>query len=150
MVERAHAPGESKGRLVGDRERGREAKPFGHGRHSRDHQERVVVRDLDGLAQRRFGASPEAVVGADHVGQEDGIECPVLEQLGELGPELDLVEAVPVVVRVGPETVRDVPDTVHLEEVDVQLLWLSHRRSCSRGGEGSPRAGRGCNPAPGP
>ena len=64
----------------------------------------------------------EAVVGAHHVGQEDAVEQAVLQQLGELQPVVDVVEAVAVVVGMNPQPVNDVADAVHLEQVQVQVL----------------------------
>jgi hypothetical protein len=126
VVEGAHPAGEGERRLVGGGEGRREAEALGDRGHGRDDEQRVVVGDLDGLGQGGLGAAPEAVVGADHVREEHRVERAVLQQTGELQPELDVVEAVACVVGVDPQAVRDVPDAVHLEQVDVQFLTVRH------------------------
>ncbi len=149
VVEGAHAPGEGEGRLVGGGEGGAEAQVAGHRGHRRDDQQRVVAGHLHGFAQGRLGAAAEAVVDAHHVGQEDAVEGAVLQQLRQFRPVVDVVEAVPLVFRVGPEAVDDVADAVHLEQVNVQ--WLRHgcgAPGVAAGGEWRP-AGRGCSRAAG-
>ncbi len=133
MVQCGHPAGEGERRLVGGGEGGREAEVLRHRRHRRDHQQRVVVGDLHGLPQCRLRPAAEPVVRADHIGQEHRVEAAVLQQLGQFGPELDVVETVPVVVLVHPQAVRDVPDAVHLEEVDVNLLRHGSALHCVAG-----------------
>ena len=79
VVERRHPARERERRLVGGRERHAEAEALGDRGHRRDEQQRVEVRALQSLAQRRLRAAAEHVVRADHVGEEDAVESAVLE-----------------------------------------------------------------------
>ena len=89
-------------------------------------QQRVEVRALQPFAQGRLGPVAEDVVGADDVGEEHRVEPAVLEDLGELGPVLELVEPVAVVAGQRPEPVRDVADAGHLEQVEDERLRVGH------------------------
>ena len=86
VVERRHAPGEGERRFVGQRDGDAEAEVLRGVRHGRDEEERIVDRHLGGVAQRRVGTAAEDVVDADDVGQEDPVEQPALQRLGELDP----------------------------------------------------------------
>jgi hypothetical protein len=129
VVERRHAAGERERRLVRRREGRAEVQALRDRGHRRDEQQRVEVGALQSLTQGSLGSAAEHVVGADDVGEEDAVEAAVLENLRQLGPVLDLGEPVPVVLGQRPQAVRDVADAGHLEEVEEQLLGLSHQRA---------------------
>ena len=57
---------------------------LGHRRHGGDEQQRVEVRALQPLAQRRLRPAAEHVVGTDDVREEDAVESAVLEDAGQL------------------------------------------------------------------
>ena len=129
VVEGRRASSERERRLVGRGERHAETQPLRHRSHGRNQEQRIEVGALQPLAQGRLGPVAEDVVGPDDVGQEDGVESAVLEDLGELGPVGELVESVPVVARERPEAVRDVADARHLEQVQDERLRFGHADS---------------------
>ncbi len=88
--------------------------------HRGDQQRGIVERDLQPLLHGGVAACAIAVVGADHVGEEQGVELAALEQLRKLHPwiqarVLDLAR-----VRPHPLTVVDVGDAVHRECVEAK------------------------------
>ena len=144
VVEGRGPAGPGERRLVGRGEGDAEAEVLGHRGHGGYDDRRVVVRDLQPLPDRGVGRSPEGVVGADHVGEEHRVEAAGLEQLGQLGPVLDVVEPLAVVVRQPPQAVGDVADAVHLEQVEDQRA--SSRRVTAHSPPGRARTHRGSGP----
>lgn len=69
----------------------------------------------------------------DHIGQEQAVEGAVFQQLSQLGPVVQVIEAMPLVVRMHPHAMDDMADAIHLEQIDMQALAHA-RRSPARGG----------------
>lgn len=122
MVKGGKPAGEQVGRLVG--EVGGEAEPqvAGHRGHGRDQQQRVVDRQLDRFLERHVHRALVDVVDPDDIGDEQPVEQPALQQLGQLGPVLEALVLGGGVPWVGPQAVVDVPDAVHVEGVEQDLL----------------------------
>ena len=80
VVERRHAPGEGVGVLEARGHGDAEAQVLGDRGHGRHHQRRIVDRHLRAGAQRRVGRAAVDVVDAEHVGDEDAVEEPALQQ----------------------------------------------------------------------
>ena len=76
--------------------------------------------------------SPSAVVipiEADDVGEEHGVEAAALERAREVDPEVELVEAQLLGVRMPPQAVLDVRDGVHHECGVAQRRAVGHGSS---------------------
>lgn len=85
------AGGDAEAEMLGDR---------GHRRHQ---QQRIGQRDLRGLAQRGGVVAAVDVVGAEHVGDEDAVEPPALQQFRQLGPVGQVLVAVRLIVGMAPQ-----------------------------------------------
>jgi hypothetical protein len=68
------------------------------------------------------------VMDAEDVGQKQRVEFAALEDLRELDPVFERVIAVGAIARVGPQAGRLVPDAIHVESIEADLLW--HRICC--------------------
>ena len=104
MIERRHASGEGKRRLVGKRHRDAEAEMLGDGGHGGDEQQRIVDGRLRRVLQRGVGASAEHVVDAQHVGQEEPVEQAALERLRQLNPTIEAAIVSRAIARMAPKS----------------------------------------------
>ncbi|MPL90041.1 hypothetical protein SDC9_36086 [bioreactor metagenome] len=119
--------------------------------------QRVVHRNLHALAQRLVETALVDIVIADHVGQEDRVEKARLQQPCEVGPVVEILVLPRAVARVAPQPGRLVPDAVHLEGVEADLLahcpdgsrlgWAQPSAPARAGGEGAGGADRVVAPA---
>ncbi|GJE42416.1 hypothetical protein AEGHOMDF_1588 [Methylobacterium soli] len=126
VVEGREAPGEGVGRLVVDIDRDAEAQMLGGRRHGGDEQGRLVDGKLHGLPGGHIDAAAVNVVDADDVGDEEPVEQAALQKLGLLDPVIERVVIRRPVSRMGPESVVDVADAVHVERVQTDLLTGRH------------------------
>ncbi len=69
------------------------------------------------------------VVDAEHVGQEQSIEQPALEQAGEVHPVLETGVFGGAVAWVPPQALLDVADAVHIESVEADLFHARASRT---------------------
>ena len=122
MIERRHPPRERVGRLEGEIGGDAEAEMFGHRRHRRDQQQRLVRRRLRRVFQRRVGAVAEDVVDAEHVGQEQPVEAAALQRLGQIEPVGQAVIFGRAVARMGPQPRRLMRHAIHGEGVEPDFL----------------------------
>ena len=90
--------------------------------HRRDDHQRVVHRHLHGVFKCSVGGAFVDVVDAEHVGEKQRVEFATFQDAGEIGPVFQRVVAVGAVVRVSPQAGRLVPDAVHVERVEADLL----------------------------
>ena len=118
VVERRHAPGEQRGRLGAEVDGDAEAEPLRHQGHGGNEHGGIVHRHLHAAAQRRRGRTAVHVVGAEHVGDEHGVEAAAFEQAGEVGPVLERRVVPRPVVGVPPQARRLVHRAVHDEGVE--------------------------------
>ncbi len=125
MVEGREAPGERVGRLVGEVGGDAEAQVLRDPGHGRDQHQRVVHRQLDGLARGQLDAVLVDVVDAEDIGDEQAVEQAALQQPGQLGPVAQFAVVAGAVARVGPQAVVDMADAIHAEGVEENLL-LAH------------------------
>ncbi len=86
LVQRGHAAGEGEGLLVGQVDGDAEAEMLRDGGHGGHQQQRVQQRHLHRVAQRRVRRAAMHVVDAQHVGQEQPVEQPALQQPSQAGP----------------------------------------------------------------
>ena len=63
------------------------------------------------------------VVDAEHIGQEQRVEFAALEELCQLDPVVERVVAIATIARMRPQPGRLMPDTVHVEGIEADLLW---------------------------
>ena len=140
VIERGHASGEQIGRFVRQVGGEAEAKVFGDCGHGRDQQQRVVDRKLDRLFERHVHRVLVDVVHADDVGDEQTVEQSALQQLRQFGPVFDGFVLSGVVPWMRPQTMVDVPDAVHVERVEQDLLFgIGHQMVPRSGGFSSLR-----------
>jgi len=132
VVEGGETSGEQVRGLVG--KVGGEAEPevARDGSHRRHQQQRVVDRQLDRLFQGHVHGFAVDVVGADDVGDEQAVEQPTLQQARQVGPVFQGLVLGRGVPWVGPQAVVDVPDAVHVEGIEQDLL--GHQIVPRRGG----------------
>ena len=79
VIQRGQPARERIGMLETRSRRDAEPEILGHQRHRRHQQNRVVDRDLRGVADRGFVAAAVDVVGAEHVGDEQAVKSPALQ-----------------------------------------------------------------------
>ncbi|MNR38375.1 hypothetical protein D3C85_1564710 [compost metagenome] len=132
MVQGGKAPGEQVRRFVGEVGGKAEAQVAGDGGHGRDQQQRVVDRQLDRLLEGDVQRLAVDVVGADDVGDEQPVEQATLQQARQAGPVVQGLVLGRGVPWVGPQAVVDVPDAVHVEGIEQDLL--GHQMVPRRGG----------------
>jgi hypothetical protein len=94
MVERRHLAREQIWQLVERSDGDAEAEMPRRRRHGRDRQQRIVGRRLQPFAQGLVGIAAIDVENAERVGNEQTVELPALERLGELDPKGQLLIAV--------------------------------------------------------
>lgn len=116
------------GDLAGERERmilqhrtgDHQAEVLGGQRQGRNDRRRIVIRDLQALAQIGLPPAAVVVVQSDHVGEEDRVELPAFEELDQFDPRVELVELHTAGLGVAPRPVGDVGGGVHGEGVEDQ------------------------------
>ncbi len=105
VIEGARASREGEGRLVRGGERGGESEVLGHRSHRGDHEQRVIARNLHALPQRRLRTAAVSVVGSDDIREKHRVEETFFEELRLLDPEVEVVEPVPRIGRMHPQSV---------------------------------------------
>ena len=129
MVNRRQTSGQVIRRLVGRRGRDAKANVLRHSRHGRDDSQRLVDRPLGARHNGRVqvpGALVD-IVAPEHIGNEDPVELGGLEQLGQLGPVVDIIKAPGLVVGMLPQPGRLVA-TAHLNKrIEDKRLGRRHR-----------------------
>ena len=125
VIERGDAAREVERVLLQHGVREREPEVLGRVGHRRDQQRGIVEGDLQALLDGRVAIAAVTVVGADHVGEEQRVELPALEELRELYPRVKarIVELTGVIAH--PLAVVDVRDAVHGEGVETKAA-LGH------------------------
>ena len=124
VVQRREQLGGVIGREIGRAVGAGEAQVARRRRHGGDDQGRVVAGDLHRLLDRGVGRALVDVVGAVHVGQEQGVEKAALKRARQLGPVVDVAIAVlRAGGRVAPLAVRmmihaALRERVHLHGLD--------------------------------
>jgi hypothetical protein len=78
---------------------------------------------LHRVRNRRVGRSAVHIVDAEHVGQEQRVEFAALEELRQFDPVVERVVAIGTIARMCPQPGRLMPDTVHVEGIQSDLLW---------------------------
>ena len=122
MVQRGHAAREHIGIGVAQIGGDAEAQVAGGVRHRRHQQQRIVHRRLHRLAQRDAGIAFQPVHHAQRVGQEQAVELAALQDAGQLDPVVQVAVVARLVARMRPVAVGDVPDGVHVEGIEPDLL----------------------------
>ncbi|MNT24371.1 hypothetical protein D3C72_1598390 [compost metagenome] len=122
VVQGRKAAGQQVRRLVGQVHRHAEPQVLRRGGHGGYREQRVVHRQLDGLAQRQVGRVLVDVVDAHDVRQEQAVEEAAFKQLCQVGPVVQRLVLHGRVARVRPQPVVDVPDAIHVEGVQEDLL----------------------------
>ena len=97
-----------------------EAQVRGGRGHRQGQQHRVVDRHLHATAQRRVGIAVD-IVDPNHVGQEQAVEQRGFQRAGQLGPVVDVEVAGRLAIRVAPQPLLDVADSVHVEGVEQDI-----------------------------
>ena len=147
VIERRHAACERIGRFVSQIAGDAEAKILRGVGHRGDQQQRIVDRDLDGVADRGVRRALEYVVDAEDVGEEQTVEEPTFQGARKFYPVVEIGVVHRAVARVRPHSVLNVADAIHVEGIEADLL--RHVITLSlRGREISPRADSGHGNSP--
>src|SRR5205085_7456400 len=77
---------------------------------------------LYGMTQRGIRRASVDIVDAQHVGEKDTVELAPLQSFRKAGPVFEIGVIRRAVARVRPQARRLVPDAVHLEGVEADLL----------------------------
>ena len=133
VIERRHAAGEGIGRLVGQIAGDAKAEVLRGVGHRRDQQQRIVHRDLHGVADRGIGLPLKHVVDAEDVGQEQSIEQAALQRPRQRHPVIEIGVVHRAIARMRPHAVLDVADAVHVERVEADFAGhvTGTTRACS-------------------
>ena len=102
MVQRRHAARERIRRLERERAGHAKSEMLGDLRHRRNHQHGIIERHLDALANRSIDVAAIDVVDPEHVGDEQTVEAPALEDLCQVGPVLQAGVVDGAVARMSP------------------------------------------------
>lgn len=97
-------------------------------RHDRNDEQWVVDRSLRAGGDGRRRPALVDVVDADDVGEEDTVELAPLGGAREVRPVFQAGIGRRLIPWVGPQSMIDVADTVHVERVDVN--FLRHTTRC--------------------
>ena len=130
MIDRRPQAGRVEGMAVAGRERGAEADVFRHGSHIGEQRDRIVLRGLHRVAQRRLHRCPVGVGDVVEVGEEDHVETAALAQAGDVLIELGAVPGIAGMIRqrMPPHGEAMVGGPMHQElgEVDLPLACAPH------------------------
>ena len=129
MVQGRHFAREQIRQLVERGDRDTEAKMLRRRRHGGDGEQRIVGRRLQSFAQGLVGTAAIDVENAKGVGDEQAVELPALERLGELDPEGQLLVAVRLAVRVPPQARRRMGHGGTFEAVETDAAIARHSNS---------------------
>src|SRR5262249_4539801 len=86
-------------------------------------EQRIVHRYLYRVRDRRIGRPAVHVIDTEYIGQEQRVELAALKGLRQLDPVIERVIAIGAIARMRPQTGRLMPDTVHIEGIQADLLW---------------------------
>ena len=129
MVQGRHLAREQIRQLVERGDCDTEAKTLRRRRHGGDGEQRIVGRRLQSFAQGLVGTVAIDVENAKGVGDEEAIELPALERLGELDPEGQLLVAVRLAVRVPPQARGRMGHSGTFEAVETDAAIARHSNS---------------------
>jgi hypothetical protein len=77
---------------------------------------------LHGVRDRCVGRPAVHVIDTEHIGREQRVEFAALEGSHQVDPVIERVVTIGAIARMRPQTGRLMPDTVHIEGVQADLL----------------------------
>ena len=123
VIKGGDAPGEVERMLLEDRGGERDAEVLGDIRDRAGEHRRIVAGHLEAGLEVLALITAVGRVEPDHVREEDGVELPPLQGLGEVHPVLEVVEVSLARCRAAPGALDDVASCVHHEGREVQRAW---------------------------